>query len=235
MPVSVDRELFLGNFRNVVLSALDHDYIMVHEVMFGGSMVWVHGLIRETVMKIGNPIFDDEAMRDVKQEFYLIFLEAERSYDKRKPKATFQSYAARRVAWGMRDYLIRTSKIVTTYPYYYFTEEKPEFIIDLNFLLYGTGIYPLSELSPYERYLIFLRFREDKSILEISTIVQHNWLTVNTRLDAAIDKLRRLSDASKNTTGSSSTGSRIRTPGECSESGHPRDRNPTSTSDDRDS
>lgn len=128
---------------------------------------------------------------DIEQEIYFIWLQCEKSQG---GKLT-ERYLKQMTIWGIRDWTIRQSRVVEAYPYYYyFLEEKPEFLLDLSFLAYGTRVYPFSTLAPYERYLIFLRYREEKTILQISKVVCKNKNTVQRELRWILDKLRVLGE-----------------------------------------
>jgi len=235
MSIPVDREIFISELFGVIQSALDANYLRDHQVMFSdASLIWAHTTIRKTIEELNNICIDNE-LADIKQEFFLLYIQYENKFDQRPQKSSFKSYITRRVTWGIRDWLVQRSQVVNHYSYYYFIEEKPEFVLDLNFLLHGTKIFPLSALSPYERYLIFLHFREEKSILEISRIVQHTRKTVQKRLDTALLKLRRLGNESKDTAGSSRSRDGASTPGNHQEGSCPGHRELTSKVSNRDS
>jgi len=55
--------------------------------------------------------------------------------------------------------------------------------------------WPLSSLSPYEKYLIYLQYQAEKSIVEIAYIVQKDRGVVSRQLKQIHKKLRSLVDA----------------------------------------
>ena len=125
----------------------------------------------------------------------MAWLEAKAAYTKNKPKDnTLKGYLIRHTIWKMRDWLIAQTRVVKEYPYYYFSKEQSRFVLDLSFLIKGTKIFPFSKLNPYERYLIFLRFREERTIVEIAYIIQKHRCNISKDLYHTIDKLRRLFD-----------------------------------------
>ena len=76
---------------------------------------------------------------------------------------------------------------------------KPPFNLDLQFLLNGTDYFPLSELTAYERYLIYLKYKEGKTIVQISQVVQKERHTVSSHMKKATEKLRSLKNAINDT------------------------------------
>jgi len=76
--------------------------------------------------------------------------------------------------------------------------ENPGFTLDLKFLLYGTEIYPLSTLTAYERYLIYMTYTEGKTLKEVAKVVRKHHITVKRQLRAIRNNLRRLSDEEEN-------------------------------------
>jgi hypothetical protein len=84
-------------------------------------------------------------------------------------------------------------RAVSHVPVFYYDKlpvEEPGFRLNLPFLARGTDFYPLSELSAYERYLIFLKYKEDRNILEIAQVVQKSKMTVQRHLKRIHTKLR---------------------------------------------
>ena len=69
-------------------------------------------------------------------------------------------------------------------------DTENEFRIDLTFLLHGMDFTLLNNLSPYERYIIFLKFKEDKSILQMSHILQKDRRVVKNHFDSIIIKIK---------------------------------------------
>lgn len=110
-----------------------------------------------------------------------------------RPKVALRTYLLRRSIWGLRDWVKRQWLVVQYMP----QEPTPEdpkalFELDLKFLMFGTPIYPMSELTAYERYLVFLHFTEEKTILEIAQTVHKTRKTVGKHLSKTLNKMRRL-------------------------------------------
>ena len=108
----------------------------------------------------------------------------------KKPETSLRSYILRRSIWGIRDWLKYELSIVTEE---FRTEEEESeigFKIDLMFLLQGAECVLLRELSPYERYIIFLKFKEEKSILQMSRILQKDRRVIKNHFDSIILKIK---------------------------------------------
>ncbi len=143
------------------------------------------------------PTIDRE---DIEQQLALLWLKYAKGYHESKPSIHLRQYLIRRSVWGLRDWFNMEMKPI---PYYLLLLPPQEeylpkpFKLDLGFLLYGTRFYPLSILSSYERYLIFLMFKEERTILEIAKAVQKSDKTVSKQLRNIINKLRSECNASK--------------------------------------
>ena len=171
----------------------------------------------------GDASFNLLEKEDVEQEIRYIWLHCEKTCEE-----LTERYLKQITIWWIRDWTIKQSRVVQVYPYYYFLEQEPEFLLDLKFLVYGTRVYPFSTLAPYERYLIFLRYREEKTILQISKMVCKNKNTVQQELRRVLNKLRRLNDAKENPSGSCDRGDGWSSAtGECSEGCSPWNRDIT--------
>lgn len=129
-------------------------------------------------------------VEDIKQAFIEIWLGAYEDFVENKPCASIRNYMIRRSVWGMRDWYIKEMNILMKLPYNYYLEEDPPFLLNLNFLLYGTEIEPLNLLSPYQRYLIFLQYKEEKTIFEIADIVQRDEKTIRYQINSILNLLR---------------------------------------------
>lgn len=141
---------------------------------------------------------------DIRQELvfrWLIFIS---KYYEAKPNVKLRQYLIRRSIWAMRDWFhLLMKKPVWDTPVIVFPEFN-SFVLNFKFLIHGTDVAPFDILSPYERYLIFLKFKEERTILEIAKAVQKTRKTVKAQLKSIYDKLRSHSDASTNTGRSSS-------------------------------
>ena len=67
-----------------------------------------------------------------------------------------------------------------------------ELELDLKWVFDG-GDNIFAELSPYERYLIYLNFKEEISIRDMAKKFGRSKNTIHTHLKSAIEKLRRIS------------------------------------------
>ena len=132
---------------------------------------------------------------DVEQELRYQWFLAIRSFQKTKPSVHIRTYLIRRSLWSLRDWA-RSLSLIKTHDH--FIDNIPDttetthydFRLDLKFLIHGTEFTPLASLTPYERYLIFLKFREDKSTLEIAEMVQKTYETVYEHINEIIAKVR---------------------------------------------
>jgi hypothetical protein len=133
---------------------------------------------------------------DLSQQLACLWLKYSADYDARRPAIHIRQYLIRLSVWGLRGWVKRQAHLEKLPAAFFLPEEKkekdPYFNLDLKFLTQGTSFYPLSELSAYERYLIFLKFKEKKTILEIAYIVQHADDTVVIQYRDLMRKLRRL-------------------------------------------
>jgi DNA-directed RNA polymerase specialized sigma24 family protein len=132
---------------------------------------------------------------DLKQELYAIWLKLIHRFSTKQPACHIKSYLLRCSVWELRDWYKSQAKIVTYTPILLeedASETEYEFALNLSFLMYGTNYFPLCELSAYERYLIFLKFKEEKNILEIAYTVQKGRNCVARHLNEIYMKLRRL-------------------------------------------
>jgi len=130
---------------------------------------------------------------DLEQQLALLWLSYHKQYNskKNKPETSLRSYMIRRSIWGLRDWLRYEVNIVTEEYSIPETEDtENEFRIDLTFLLHGMDFTLLNNLSPYERYIIFLKFKEDKSILQMSHILQKDRRVVKNHFDSIIIKIK---------------------------------------------
>jgi len=134
----------------------------------------------------------DLSKEDLKQHLSLLWLSYYRQYQSKKPETSLKGYILRRSIWGIRDWLSYEMNIVTEF---YDPDLKEEnfdfgFKLDLIFLLQGSDFNFLKGLSPYERYIIFLKFKEEKSILQMSHILQKDRRVIKNHFDSIILKLK---------------------------------------------
>jgi hypothetical protein len=152
-------------------------------------------------------------LKDIQQELSLIWIGLVRKFRKSKPNIGIRSWLKRMSMWEIRDWYISKMKESPDPPKHYksYTKEPILFRLDLNFLLQGTSFFPLSCLNAYERYLIFLKFKQDKTIIEIADIVQKERRTVSRHIKQTLKRLRSINNATSNTRRSCKTGTRIPT------------------------
>jgi hypothetical protein len=153
------------------------------------SMVKYFDQLRSLMFERKNNMYPSR--EDMEQQLYLLWLVFFASYARSKPDVDIEKYLLMRSVWAMRDWVWQQMRVMTTngglngeVPGYGFT-------LDMRFLMFGSGFYPLSELSPYERYLIFLRFSHDQSIEEMSKTLHKSRHVVGKQLNKTITKLRR--------------------------------------------
>jgi hypothetical protein len=135
-----------------------------------------------------NFVFDEQ---DVRQQLRLIWIELIGKYYKTKPQIHIRQYLIKCSAWMLRDWFRHQMLIQSEAPKV-FTTTSPPFSLDLSFLLQGTDYFPLSTLNPYERYLLYLQYKENKSVSQIAYIVQHDRATVTNQLNILTNKLQQL-------------------------------------------
>ena len=137
-------------------------------------------------------------LNDLRQELSSFWLKYEKQYKNPKENVALRSYLIRRSIWDIRDWLKRQTNIVVTDPFLGVKNDcVAEFKLDLLFLFEGTNYPPLRILSPYERYIIFLKFKEEKSILQMSKILQKDRRVVKSHFDSIIKKLKKVSNHGK--------------------------------------
>lgn len=134
---------------------------------------------------------------EIEQELAFIWLKSLKAFQESKPNIHVRQYLIRRSLWGLRDWLRTVAARPIGIPFEDITVEEKEipqspFSLDLKFLIYGTDFEPLMTLTPYERYLVFLKFREDKTMLEIAHMVQKNHETIYEHFNQIISKIRSI-------------------------------------------
>lgn len=136
---------------------------------------------------------------DVEQELRLMWLRFYKSYYKNEVHITLRQYLIRRSAWGLRDWL--TSQKHTSRGTYlgFFKEERPKISLNLEFLLNGESWLPLTCLSAHQRYLIYLKFVEDKDILGIANHLQKDRHVISRQFKETINSIRRVANEERNT------------------------------------
>ena len=129
--------------------------------------------------------------QDITQQLELIWCEAANSFKKSLSKSTLRSYLIRYGTAGLRDWIRKQFKAARGTSSI-FEDKRRDRKLSLLWLLYGTKEYPWSELSGYERYLLYLRFAQGASMREMSIILRTYRDGLSEKLDSTICKLRRL-------------------------------------------
>lgn len=132
---------------------------------------------------------------DIEQQLALMWVEYKKDFEQRKPKVSRRRYLIWRSIWGLKDWLRKELRMQLQQhellaPPIFFPPESQQ-RIDVEFLVSGSKNYPFSLLSPYERYLLFLRFYKDMDIQDMAALMQKSRPTVHKLLTQVIKKLRR--------------------------------------------
>jgi len=148
---------------------------------------------------------------DIKQQIRFIWLTAEKRYKANVNGRSLKDYLIRMTILGMRDYtisLLKQTNTTNTSNFSYYIK-RPQLLLDLHFVVNGTNTCPFDTLNPYERYLLFLRYNQEKTLAEIAKTVYKRVRTVQLELRFITDKLRSLANEDKDT-------GRFGSRGECS-------------------
>lgn len=135
---------------------------------------------------------------DIQQQLSMLWLRYENKYKKISRRGSLLDYLLQCSILGMETWFYRQIS-VPSYNKSVVQEQIVQewkavgFQLDLDFLVKGTDYWPLSILSPYERYLIFLKFKEEKSIVGITYMVQKHREVVSNQLSRILNKLRAYS------------------------------------------
>lgn len=128
---------------------------------------------------------------DIKQQLKLFWLIFDSSWRHQKPDCSYLRYIFVRSCWALRDWLWKEMKVL----------DKSDtisdqlwsdcgFKLDIKFLILGTNYSLLSKLKPYERYLLFLRFTQQQSLIEMAKTLQKSRQTISKQLNSIITNLR---------------------------------------------
>lgn len=136
------------------------------------------------------PVTTPLEVEDIEQElklYWFIFVE---KYHQSKPEITLRQYLLRRSIWALRDWYRWSMKPSGTSIQKKYSKEEFPFKLDVHFLIRGCDVHPFSLLSPYQRYILYLRYKEKKSITKISKLVIKTRKTVSLELRRIIKFLR---------------------------------------------
>ena len=137
---------------------------------------------------------------DVEQELSVLWLRFNRNYRGKRTPGELKDYLLKHSVFSMKGWFFRQISALSHGQSRYVPNWTIlEFQLDLKFLLEGTDYWPLCNLSPYERYLIFLKFKEEKSIVDMAYTVQKHREVVAYQLKRILNRLRSEINESKNT------------------------------------
>lgn len=141
--------------------------------------------------------------QDIKQQLAYLWYRYQKKWDKKKKKKTsFRDYLLQCSVWGL-DTWYRQEVMGVSHSMTYSTDPMPHqekskaLYLDLAFLAEDT-VAPLDVLDPHERYLIYLKYKEEKNIVEISDIIQQDRGIVSDKMKQIFNKMRSLTDATTN-------------------------------------
>ena len=144
---------------------------------------------------------------DVEQELSLLWLKYSNTFKGKRTYGALREYLIQCSLIGMRSWFFQQISTPShSGEKKYLNWFLLEFQLDLRFLVEGTSYWPLYNLSPYERYLIFLKFKEEKSIVDIAYTVQKHREVISYQLKRILNRLRSEINESKNTKRSSYPG-----------------------------
>lgn len=135
---------------------------------------------------------------DIIQQLRLLWLTYTEEHKQKQLDVAHKSYLIWRSIYGLKDWLRKELTTFDTLDFdipSIFTESEQK--IDVQFLIKGSKIFPLSLLSSYERYLLFLRFYKEMDITEMASLMNKSRPTMHKQLVQVIEKLRREYEISK--------------------------------------
>jgi hypothetical protein len=131
---------------------------------------------------------------DIAQQVRLMFLQFANQKSLNGSRMSLKAYILTRSVWGLRDWYRRELRVVDRLPT---CGHEPTlgFTLNLKWLLFGDS------LTPFQRYLIFLKFVQGNNILEISKTVYRDRHYVSKKLTEALNTLRSSYNATANYAG----------------------------------
>lgn len=126
---------------------------------------------------------------DLNQQLKLIWLELEQQFELNQPKVSLKTYLIRMSTWIIRDWFNHEMKILYTQNLEPPPEELP-FNINIQFLYLGSDWYPLSNLTTYERYILYLKYNKEMTIQEIAFKLKRDRGLVGIQLHSILNKIR---------------------------------------------
>ena len=152
------------------------------------------GLLKEVESLARKPSSSLNLSRnEIRQELACMWVSFIRSYRRSSTKLHIRQYLIRRSIWGLRDWIRKESRILRKAPAST-PKEVPVFRLNFSFLLEGETWPPLAILTAYQRYLIYLKFVEDKDILRIAQHLDKDRHVVSRQLNEALQLIRRIAN-----------------------------------------
>lgn len=128
---------------------------------------------------------------DVRQELRAQWISYIRSYQRNKPRTSLRQYLTRMSVWGLRDWVNKWKHTPRSTTACAIDTQAYPFSLNLSFLLYGERWSPLSSLTSHQRYLIYLKFVENKDILGIAKHLHKDRHVVSAQLQTTMEQIRR--------------------------------------------
>lgn len=152
------------------------------------------GLVKEVQELARKPGSSLNLSRDeIRQELACMWVSFIRSHRRSNTELHIRQYLIRRSVWGLRDWIRKESRILCKAPTSP-PREAPAFRLNFSFLLSGETWPPLAPLNAYQRYLIYLKFVEDKDILRIAQHLHKDRHVVSRQLSETLRLIRRIAN-----------------------------------------
>jgi len=139
------------------------------------------GHIRAIGRCISADLYGQLEEEDFRQQLAMLWTDYYAQYVQNKPNSRLRSYLLRRSVWGLRDWLQGIG---------HETDEIGRYdpaTSSWDFSWITTTDLPLTK---WEKYLIYLKYGQEKSINEIAEILQKDRKTIRTRLEEIFGQLR---------------------------------------------
>lgn len=124
---------------------------------------------------------------DLRQQLSLFWILYHDQFRKNRPRSRLRSYLLRRSIWGLRDWLRENDLLRPSDDSLGSTEGRQE-TPEVNFSWILETDLPL---TAWEKYLVYLKYAQEKSINEIAQILQKDRKTIRTRLEEIHEHIRR--------------------------------------------
>jgi hypothetical protein len=130
---------------------------------------------------------------DIEQQLKMIWFIALNNYLKNKPAISLKQYLIRISLFKLRDYMKYQLSINSLVPYENKVElptEHINFKLDLEFVCLGNKEEPWNILYPVERYILYLFFTKELSVMQIAQRLRKDKHTISKQLKQTLIKLR---------------------------------------------